>query len=328
MDSLVLGSAVGEAVLGKKIGPKASLYGAVLGTLPDLDVLWVKDAVASFTEHRSFSHSVFILFLLAVVLSVLFKRCNHSKQGSNNISYSYWMFSVYLMLVTHPLLDWCTTYGTQLLWPFTNYPFALNNVFIIDPFYTIPLLIGLLWTVISRWRVPLKVALFYSCGYLLLSFVLQQSQISYFSNHYKQQGISPSKSLTQATPFNVLLWKNIAMVEGGYWVSYRSVFDSSDDAVQSLFFKSDESQLNLSQGSPELAKLKLFSKGFYRIKKIDDGVWFSDIRMGSFGGFVFNFEIAEIVDETVIFMPDSKISRASFRSKDMNMMEVLKPPKY
>ena len=65
MDSvtqIVLGSAVGHAVLGRQAGRRAALWGAVCGTLPDLDVLVpLADPVAAFTYHRSASHSLIIL---------------------------------------------------------------------------------------------------------------------------------------------------------------------------------------------------------------------------------------------------------------------------
>ena len=65
MDSLtqiVLGAAVGEAVLGRKIGNKAILWGAIAGTIPDLDVLsklFVDDVTAN-EWHRGFSHSILL----------------------------------------------------------------------------------------------------------------------------------------------------------------------------------------------------------------------------------------------------------------------------
>ena len=64
MDSLTqitLGAAVGEVVLGKKIGNRALLWGAVGGTIPDLDVLanFVLSEVDALAFHRGISHSIF-----------------------------------------------------------------------------------------------------------------------------------------------------------------------------------------------------------------------------------------------------------------------------
>ena len=68
MDSvtqLVLGAAVGEATLGRRVGSRAKLWGAVCGTIPDLDVfIPLGDPVRDFTYHRSFSHSLIVLAAL------------------------------------------------------------------------------------------------------------------------------------------------------------------------------------------------------------------------------------------------------------------------
>ena len=144
MDSITqaaLGAAVGGAVLGKRLGRKAIVIGALLGTLPDLDVaLDYGDAIANVTEHRGFSHSLFVLTGLATLLAVLCARFAPAR----DISLGRWWCFFTLILVTHPLLDSLTTYGTQLLWPLDAPPAAWPIVFIIDPFYTLPLLMALI----------------------------------------------------------------------------------------------------------------------------------------------------------------------------------------
>lgn len=300
MDSLtqiVLGAAVGEVVLGKKIGRKAALYGAFLGTLPDLDVLWVKNAVDSFTEHRSFSHSIFVLLLVSPLFAWLLKRWhpiskqNLGDQNPQEIPFKYFFFSVYLMLVTHPLLDWFTVYGTQLLWPFNKFPFSLGSVFIIDPVYTIPFLVLLLITVITRRRAPVIVGVLLSGSYLVWSLAAQAIQTERFASGLKQQGIDTSQTMTLPMPLNTLLWKNIAMTDNGYWVSIRSVLDPEDAPLKSQFFKSDKQVLQALLQTEEVQKLQSFTKGFYQVIERDGDVWLSDLRMGGFGNFVFNFNI-------------------------------------
>ncbi|HAB26726.1 MAG TPA: metal-dependent hydrolase, partial [Xanthomarina gelatinilytica] len=76
MDSLtqiVLGAAVGEAVLGKKVGNKAMLYGAIAGTIPDLDILasYVTDTVTALEIHRGFTHSIFFSVFFAPIFGWL-----------------------------------------------------------------------------------------------------------------------------------------------------------------------------------------------------------------------------------------------------------------
>lgn len=326
MDSLtqiVLGAAVAEATLGKKIGRKASVYGAVLGTLPDLDVLWVKNAVDSFTEHRSFTHSLIVLLLVSPLFAWLLKRWHPFEKLANNglntaptslstnkpISYRYYIISVYLIFATHALLDWFTVYGTQLLWPLTTYPFGLASVFIVDPLYTLPFAFFLLLTIIFRWHKALTFGLVLSCSYLTWSLIAQTTQAKHFEIALQERGISTEKSLTLPMPLNTFLWKNITVVEGGYWVSFRSVLDSVNTPIQSEFFITDESKLTTIANSKSVTKLQAFTKGFYQVREFDDGIWLSDLRMGGFGNFVFNFRVGERSADGQIIVPDTVIAK-------------------
>jgi len=150
MDSLTqvaLGSAVGYAVLGNKVGRKAVLWGAILGTLPDLDVfLPYGGSVEAFTYHRGFSHSFFVHLLISPLIVWLILKIHTGMQAYK----TRWFWLVFLCLSTHALLDALTVYGTQLMWPLTEHPFAVSNMFIIDPLYTLPLLVGVISTLIPK----------------------------------------------------------------------------------------------------------------------------------------------------------------------------------
>src|SRR5687768_16802159 len=117
---------------------KAALWGGLAGTLPDLDVLIDQgDALRNMVLHRAESHSLFWLTLASPVLAGL-PALLHGEQAG----FRRWWLAMWLALVTHPLLDAMTVYGTQLLLPFTNHPFGVGSMFIIDPLYTLPLLVG------------------------------------------------------------------------------------------------------------------------------------------------------------------------------------------
>jgi inner membrane protein len=139
LSQIALGAAVGVAVMGRKTALwKAALMGAVVGTLPDLDVL-IKhgDPIRDMTFHRTESHALFYLTLVAPLLALIV-----AKLAREMYLFKHWWLAVWLVLVTHPLLDTMTIYGTQLALPFSDYPFGVGSVFIIDPLYTLPLLIG------------------------------------------------------------------------------------------------------------------------------------------------------------------------------------------
>lgn len=163
MDSVtqaVLGAAVGQAVLGRQLGAKAALLGALGGTLPDLDVFFTDEtSVDYFVTHRGVSHSLFFGPLLALPLAGAGQRWRPQLGATR-----WWCFWM-LVLLTHPLLDLFTNYGTQLFAPFSREPFAIPAVSIIDPVYTLSLLIGLVLALWGRQR-ALWAALALSSAYL------------------------------------------------------------------------------------------------------------------------------------------------------------------
>ena len=152
MDSItqaVLGASIQGAMLGRWQGRKALLYGAMLGTLPDLDVVIdYGDAVADMTFHRGFSHSLFVLTGLALLLTWLVRRFRYNPDYSSQRLF----LTLWLVLITHPLLDSFTSYGTQLFWPLMPIPTAWSTIFIIDPMYTVPLILAVSLGLLSGLR--------------------------------------------------------------------------------------------------------------------------------------------------------------------------------
>ncbi len=144
MDSLTqiaLGASVSEAVMQNKVGRKATLWGAICGTLPDLDVLVpMGNAVKDFTYHRAESHAIFYMaFAAPIILWFILKVYPQTKEYQLR-----WFMAVFLTFVTHSILDAFTIYGTQMMLPFSNYPVGWSTIFVIDPLYTLPLLMGLI----------------------------------------------------------------------------------------------------------------------------------------------------------------------------------------
>lgn len=208
MDSMTqaaLGAAIGGALLGRRLGRKAVLLGAVLGTLPDLDVIIdYGDAVANVTRHRGFSHSLFVLAGVAALLALLSSRVAKRR----DISLARWGTFFGLILLTHPLLDALTTYGTQLWWPLDTPPVAWPHVFIIDPLYTLPLLGGIAVALITgRAARPAAWGLTMACAYLVLAVGARQLVEARIEPVLAERGIEQAPRLVQPTPFNILLWR-------------------------------------------------------------------------------------------------------------------------
>ena len=143
MDSLtqmVLGGASAALVAPARHRRAALVAGGVLGTLPDLDIVPLllsgADAVDFVTWHRGPSHSLLVLAPAGWLLWLLLRRTWTPVREAP----ARWFWAIELALLTHPLLDAFTVYGTQLFWPLPGRPVMVASVFIIDPVYTIPLL--------------------------------------------------------------------------------------------------------------------------------------------------------------------------------------------
>lgn len=296
MDSITqaaLGAAIGGAVLGKRLGRKAVLIGALLGTLPDLDVvLDYGDAVANVTEHRGFSHSLFVLTGLATVLALL---C-HRFAPARDISLGKWWCFFALILITHPLLDSLTTYGTQLFWPLDIPPAAWPIVFIIDPFYTLPLLIALIIAVtVKKVRKACAVGLTVSSLYLLLAAGAKWSTEQRLAPALADAGLQEAPVLVQPTPFNIALWRATVIDGDRYFESLISVFDGQRSPTLEPIKRNvalEESAL----AGPLGQRLAWFTGPFLRY----DTQWIdnqetlvaTDIRLGFPGFHPFSFTLA------------------------------------
>jgi len=302
MDSFtqaLLGSAIAESVIGKQVGRKASLWGAFLGVLPDLDfVVRYSNPVDSFTYHRSYSHSL-LVFIALVPLLVWLIRKLHPASAQQTAA---WTAVVTLCLVTHVLLDTLTIYGTQLLWPLSEYPFGIGSVFIIDPLYSLPLLIGCIAVLLTRGataRRILQAGLVLSTVYLLWGLLAQHIMHNRIQQHLDELAPGIHRVTLTPAPFNSLLWRFIVRVEGGYYEGFMSFFDAPGKPAMQFHASRDELIPGL-QNMPSAARLMWFSKGQFSITQQQDSIIISDLRMGVEPDYVFTFKVAERVQGQLV----------------------------
>ncbi|MDQ7988263.1 MAG: metal-dependent hydrolase [Candidatus Dactylopiibacterium sp.] len=296
MDSLTqiaLGAAVGLAVRGRRTAPwKAALTGAVLGTLPDLDAFVDHgDPIRNMTFHRTESHALFYLTLLAPALAWLVARLWREAED-----FRAWWLAVWLILVTHPLLDLMTVYGTQLGLPFTDHPFAVGSVFIIDPLYTLPLLAGVIAALALRTPRGLRgnqAGLLLSTLYLAWSVGAQAHVRDLAQAELARQGIRAERLLVTPTPFNTVLWRVLAMSpDGRYHEGFRSLLDR-EPGIRFDAFAQQRELAGALPGNWELARMQWFSHGFYRLREQTGTLVISDLRMGQEPHYTFNFALAQ-----------------------------------
>jgi inner membrane protein len=296
MDSLtqaVLGAGIQGAMLGRYQGRKALLAGAALATLPDLDVLIdYGDPISGMINHRGFSHSVFVLTLLALALTGLLRRWRPSPLYSARRLFA----TLWLVLITHPLLDAFTSYGTQLWWPLMPTPTAWSSLFIIDPFFTIPLvavvLVGLV--VGNRWHMQPAFcwALTWCGAYLAMSLAAKYAVETRVAQQLATEGKNVVAMFSTPEPFNIALWRVLARTDDDHYVeTIAGLFDQGPG-------ESIEVKLNTDLGgslseAPQLEGLRWFTDDWLRYDAIGNQLVVSDLRMGlGTGYYSFRFLIA------------------------------------
>ena len=328
MDSItqaVLGASIQGALLGRWQGRKALLFGAMLGTLPDLDVVIdYGDAVAQMTYHRGFSHSLCVLSGVALLLTWLVRRWrpNPGYTGARLL------LTIWLILVTHTLLDSFTSYGTQLFWPLATPPIAWASIFIIDPLYTLPLLGAVLIAAFIglshrgsgnqglRWQYG---ALGLSSLYLAFTLTGQQMAEHRVEQALIRDGIQPEAVFSTPTPFNSLLWRVIVLDGEQYHEALVSWFDTQPPALQTL--PRGLQWREALRDSPQHARLEWFSRGILRYDRIGNELVVTDLRMGMAGYHPFRFPMAELRDGQ--WQPIAWVERRPVQRNDVSRLMTL-----
>lgn len=363
MDSItqiVLGAAAGDAVLGKKVGNRAMLWGAIAGTIPDLDIvgnLWMSE-IDSLAFHRGISHSFFFsilgafafgwlvhsiyqsrlhkqigisswtLAILAVIYLVVFsgdfsviktligislgmvaiylvlKRYNRNSFAKPEATLKDWQWLFFWGLITHPILDTFTAYGTQLFAPFSNYRAAFSNISVADPIYTIlfavPLIIAsffhrskkirrkFLWTGITLSSMYMCFTIY---NKIRVNQVMHDTLVS--------EQIDYTRFFTSPSILNNILWTGVAETQDSFYQGQYSLFDTEAKFELSSFPKNHQWLEADIQKDKVLNTLAWFSDGYYAVMRRNDGnLQINDMRYGTFRGngssekdFIFNFPL-------------------------------------
>lgn len=298
MDSLsqiVLGGAVAAAIAPAAHRRAALLAGAALGTLPDLDGLviglFTDDPLQLMTLHRGASHSLLVLPWVAAFLWWCCRRLG----GRVAAAPRRWFWVMQAVLITHPLLDAFTAYGTQLWWPIPVAPTWWASVFIIDPLYTVWLLAACVvacWAPAGRLAQPALLAgLLVSTAYLGWSLtakaVVERAALAALA----PLGLQQAPRFSVAAPFNTLLWRVVVLTPQGYLIGDRSLL-ADRGPMRFAAHVSDTVALRAAAHIPAVQRLVWFNGGFMRTQVQRDLLVLSDLRMGLEPAYSFNFAVA------------------------------------
>lgn len=282
MDSItqaVLGGSIGEAVLGKKTGNTGALIGAAVATIPDLDVVLYLfyNKFDMLSIHRGFSHSILFSLMGAFLIAYILQRLKWTEM----IGYwRLWVFS-WLALFTHILLDAFTAYGTQLFLPFSDKRVGFDSINVVDPVYTLPLLIGLLFNLFvykARPSRPVfnKIGLAVSSLYLLGTLGVKSHVSNYFQEELSEQNIAYHSLLTMPVGVANISWYGVAKTKDGLLMHKYSVLNDEQPAFE--YFPIND---HLLEGlNPVLVdRMKWFAKGFYTVQKDSGQVRFYNLQV-------------------------------------------------
>ena len=393
MDSvtqIVLGAAVGEVVLGRKAGNRAMLWGAVAGTIPDLDVLanFVTDEMSALAFHRGLTHSIFFAvvapFVFAALVNPIYEKGWYLKKSYRRVGALWWggvalvfmglfnfvpimaqgkisfiMLAITLALLsfmiwslwkgyyarepepiragywgwvnlffwailTHPLLDACTAFGTQLFQPFSDYRVAFNTISVADPLYTLPFLICLIWAARKTRntrgrRIVNWVGIGISSAYLLYGTYHKLSFDKLVEQTLVERNIEYNRFTTNPVILNNILWNVVVDVDTAYYHSVFSFNDRPKAIGDFRIFPKNHSLLDKYEGDKSVEILKWFSNGYYRMMELPDGtLQFNDMRYATFSTtaavedptqYIFKFIIQEIGGKVEVYQPADEAGR-------------------
>jgi inner membrane protein len=303
----LVGGMIGEAVVGKRIGRRGMVIGAVTALLPDLDVLghFFLPAAQQLAFHRGITHSLLVSALMPLLLAGIFRRWHRNA----DVSLSRWALLFGLSLASHLLLDVLTCYGTGLWEPFSHHRVALDTIFVADPFFTLPLLVVVLMIWLRYKAVPLRrrlnlIGICIGTAYLAFTCVNHAYMRQLMGDALAAQGLPHETFTVTPTPMNNLLWMGYSQDAAGAWIGYHSLLD----ADRHVSFHRLERQAHLLapySDDPALPQMIRLSKGNYAVTQDGPHVYFNDLRFGMAGSwdslgadFAMRYDFAPGADNT------------------------------
>ena len=265
----VLGAALPQAASDKETVGLAGLLGFWAGMSADLDVLIrsAEDPLLFLEYHRQFTHSlIFIPFggmLCAVVFYLMLTRCR-------KLGFARTYLWCTLGYATHALLDACTTYGTMLFWPFSDARIAWNTISIIDPLFTVPILILVVSAALAKRPALAKIALCWGLIYMGLGLWQRNEAQQMGWDIAQERGHSPIRLEAKPSFANILVWKIVYETDYKFYVDavrtgpFPEVF--AGDSLNKLNVERDLHWLEKkSQQALDVERFSWFSNGFVAV---------------------------------------------------------------
>jgi inner membrane protein len=263
----VVGAVVAQTAARRATLATVAWYGALGGMAPDLDVLFQSptDPLLFLEFHRQFTHALVFIPVGALLVYWVLRAVANRVTLLQVLTPWQGYLACLMGYATHGLLDACTSYGTQLLWPFSDARIAWDTMSIVDPLFTIPLLVLVIAASRSQ-RLWLTVC---ACIWMLSIFFMgwwQHQRAMAASEQIAQiRGHDPLRLAVKPSFANLLVWKSIYEFDGHYYV------DAVRVGLDSRWYPGARvAKLSLPRDFPGLDADSLQAKDVERFR------WFSD----------------------------------------------------
>lgn len=281
----LIGAAIGEILLGKRLGNRALIYGAAAALLPCLDLLAIPflDTANLLWWRQGPSHSMVVAALASILLAK--PLANHWKREKiSNARAGTFLFAA---LLAHIILDCMGGIGVALLWPLPFDRVAFGNLPQSDPLLIMPLLICIPWLAFLRkkkeqpkrrrllaWGVGLTAA------YAGFTAVMRFTADAGFQSDFANRGFKAERRIVIPYSQNAFVWRTVVDRGDELWVGYRSVFQKPSNAVRWTVYPRGVDAAAAFNGEREVARIQSFTNGFWIARAHKRGLWIADLRSG------------------------------------------------
>lgn len=268
----VVGAAAAQSFTKARYLPLAGVCGALAGMAADLDILIrsTSDPLMALEYHRHFTHSLVFIPIGGLLCALFCYFSFAARRGHSFLAVMLWATAGF---ATHGLLDSCTSYGTQLLWPFADTRFSIDVVSVVDPLFTLPAMFLLVLASLRKSKLWVYWALAWGAAYLGLGVIQHQRAMDVGYKVAAGRGHKPVRLEVKPSFANLVVWKVIYQAQGRYYV----LAVKPGVAEEAVWAGSSIAQLNVardfpwldphSQQAKDIQRFEWFSQGFLAVDK-------------------------------------------------------------
>ncbi|MDQ6961388.1 MAG: metal-dependent hydrolase [Mariprofundaceae bacterium] len=244
----------------------AMVVGFLAGLLADVDAVltfFASDPLLQLDFHRHFSHSIFFIPIGGLCATLLMWPVL-----KKHLSFKRLLLFCTVAYATSGLIDTCTSYGTSLLWPFSDARIAWSIVSILDPLFSLALIIAIVLTLLKKNPRYAFAGIAFACSYLLLGFVQHERVRTMTMDLAQSRGHEVERIEVKPTMGNLLLWRAIYESKGSFYIdAYRASMLGDDKVYEGekvkRFMASDLATLQVnSTMAKDIQRFDFFSSGF------------------------------------------------------------------